>query len=170
MYCVASGTTVSLRSLSWPSAACGRFVRAAGPSGPQCAANRGASPPSRWSGYLTGHSRCQKFHKCLYLILSFSISLQQVERECKRITTPLLVHWRGGIPPALKLFQCIIAVLCIAFFVCLVPNFIACLVSSFRYNGLATLALAGPSGPRAGPLGPLQALWARGGPFGPAMH
>ena len=64
------------------------------------------------------------------------------------IPTPLLMHWRGGIPPALKLFQCIIAVLCIAFFVCIVPNFIACLVSSFRYNGLATLALTGPSGPQ----------------------
>ena len=36
-----------------------------------------------------------------------------------------------------------------------------CLVSSFRYNGLATLALAGPSGPRAGPSGPLRALRAR---------
>ena len=31
----------------------------------------------------------------------------------------------------------------------------ACLVGSFRYNGLATLALAGPSVPRAGPSGPL---------------
>ena len=35
------------------------------------------------------------------------------------------------------------------------------LVDSFRYNGLATLALAGPSGPRAGPSGPLRALRAR---------
>ena len=78
------------------------------------------------------------------------------------------MHWRGGIPPALELFQCIVAVLCVAFFVCLVPNFIVCLVSSFRYNGLATLALAGPSGPRAGPSGPLQALRARrAGPSGP---
>ena len=32
-------------------------------------------------------------------------------------------------------------------FVCLVFGFIVCLVSSFRYNGLAALALAGPSGP-----------------------
>ena len=38
-----------------------------------------------------------------------------------------------------------------------------CLVCSFRYNGLATLALAGPSGPRAGPSGPLRALQARRG-------
>ena len=30
-----------------------------------------------------------------------------------------------------------------------------CLVFSFRYNGLATLALAGPSDPRVGPSGPL---------------
>ena len=46
-----------------------------------------------------------------------------------------------------------------------------CLVSSFGYNGLATLALAGPSGPRAGSSGPLWALRARRGdclwtPFG----
>ena len=62
----------------------------------------------------------------------------------------------GAIPPALSLFQCIIAVLCVAFFVCLVPNCIVrlvigtclsscgqfvCLPDSFRYNGLATLAL-----------------------------
>ena len=46
-------------------------------------------------------------------------------------------------------------------FACLVSEFIACLVSSFRYNGLATLALVGPSGPRAGPSGPLRALRAR---------
>ena len=46
-------------------------------------------------------------------------------------------------------------------FACLVPGFIVCLVSSFRYNGLAMLALAGPSGPRAGPKGPLPALRAR---------
>ena len=45
---------------------------------------------------------------------------------------------------------------------------LVCLVGSFRYNGLATLALAGPSGPRAGPSGPLRALRARCGPFGPA--
>ena len=45
---------------------------------------------------------------------------------------------------------------------------LVCLVSSFRYNGLATLALAGPSGPRAGPSGPLRALRARrAGPSGP---
>ena len=44
---------------------------------------------------------------------------------------------------------------------------LVCLVGSFRYNGLATLALAGPSGPRAGPQGPLRALRARGGPSGP---
>ena len=48
---------------------------------------------------------------------------------------------------------------------------LACLVGSFRYNGLATLALAGPSSPRAGPSGPLRALRARRGdclwtPFG----
>ena len=43
-----------------------------------------------------------------------------------------------------------------------------CLVDSFRYNDLATLALAGPCGPRAGPLGPLRALRAcRAGPSGP---
>ena len=42
-------------------------------------------------------------------------------------------------------------------------GFIACLVSGFSYNGLATLALAGPSGPRAGPSGPLRALRARRG-------
>ena len=36
-----------------------------------------------------------------------------------------------------------------------------CLVSSFRCNGLATLALAGPSGPRAGASRPLRALRAR---------
>ena len=46
-------------------------------------------------------------------------------------------------------------------FACLVAGFIVCLVSSSRYNGLATLALLGPSGPRAGPSGPLRALWAR---------
>ena len=95
---------------------------------------------------------------------------------------PSINALEGGIPPALKLFQCIIAVLCVAFFVCLVPNFclsssefhcmsshghFVCLVSSFRYNGLATLALAGPSGPRAGPSGPLRALRARkAGPAG----
>ena len=46
-----------------------------------------------------------------------------------------------------------------------------CLVSSFRYNGLATLALAGPSGPRAGPSGPLRALRARrAGPSGPLQE
>ena len=46
---------------------------------------------------------------------------------------------------------------------------LVCLVSSFRYNGLATLALAGPSGPRAGPSGQLQALRAhRAGP--PGLH
>ena len=44
---------------------------------------------------------------------------------------------------------------------------LVCLVSSFRYNGLATLALAGPAGPRAGPSGPLRALRApRGTVFG----
>ena len=43
-------------------------------------------------------------------------------------------------------------------FVRLVPGFIVCLVSSCRYNGLATLALAGPSGPRAGASRPLWAL------------
>ena len=37
-----------------------------------------------------------------------------------------------------------------------------CLVDSFRYNGLATLALACPSGPRAGPSGP-QCTENRGG-------
>ena len=45
-------------------------------------------------------------------------------------------------------------------FVCLVPGFIVCLGSSFRYNGLATLALAA--------FGRVQALRARCGPFGPA--
>ena len=39
----------------------------------------------------------------------------------------------GGIPLALKLFQCIIAVFCVAFFVCLVPNFIVCLVEGIVY-------------------------------------
>ena len=48
-------------------------------------------------------------------------------------------------------------------FVCQVPCFIVCLVSSFRYNGLATLALAGPSGPRAGPSGPLPQCTKNGG-------
>ena len=53
-------------------------------------------------------------------------------------------------------------------FACLVPGSIVCLVSSFRYNGLATLALAGPWGPRAGSSGPLRALRARrAGPSGP---
>ena len=54
-------------------------------------------------------------------------------------------------------FVCLVA----NFILCLVPDFIVCLVSSFRYNGLATLALAGPSGPRVGPSGPLRALRAR---------
>ena len=47
-------------------------------------------------------------------------------------------------------------------FVCLVPGFIVCLVSSFRYNGLATLALAAFG--RVRPLRasrPLRALRAR---------
>ena len=43
---------------------------------------------------------------------------------------------------------------------------LVCLVGSFRYNGVATLALAGPSGPRAGPSGQLWALRARCGLFG----
>ena len=38
---------------------------------------------------------------------------------------------------------------------------LVCLVSSFRYNGLATLALVGPSGPHAGASRPLRALRAR---------
>ena len=45
-------------------------------------------------------------------------------------------------------------------FVCLVPGFIVYLVSSFRYNGLATLALAA--------FGRVRALHVRCGPFGPA--
>ena len=64
---------------------------------------------------------------------------------------------------------------CPRIFVRLVLGFIVCLVSSFRYNGLATLALAafgrvralrarcGHFGPAAGPPGPLQALRARTG-------
>ena len=55
------------------------------------------------------------------------------------------------------IFVCLVAVFCLSsrwIFVCLVRGFIVCLVSSFRYNGLATLALAGPSGPRVGPSGP----------------
>ena len=43
-------------------------------------------------------------------------------------------------------------------FVCLVPGFIVCLVSSFRYNGLATLALAA--------FGRVRALRALCRPFG----
>ena len=79
-----------------------------------------------------------------------------------------ILHW--------QLLSAINAVICMALgpsyvryfsqpscciFACLVPGFIVCLVSSCRYNGLATLALAGPSGPlralrarRAGPSGP----------------
>ena len=45
-------------------------------------------------------------------------------------------------------------------FVCLVSGFIVGLFGSFRYNGLATLALAA--------FGRVQALRARCGPFGPA--
>ena len=45
------------------------------------------------------------------------------------------------------------------YFVCLVPGFIVYLVSSFRYNGLATLDLAA--------YGRARALRARCGPFGP---
>ena len=45
-------------------------------------------------------------------------------------------------------------------FVCLVPSFIVCLVKSFRYIGLATLALAA--------FGRLQALRTRCWPFVPA--
>ena len=106
-----------------------------------------------------------------------SASLHQLSFCLMCNAYPLSNALEGGIPLALKLFQCIIAVLCVAFFLCLVPNFIVCLVSSFRYNGLATLALAGPSGPRAGPSGPregpsgpLRALRAGSGPYGPAMH
>ena len=108
----------------------------------------------------------------------FCISLVKPCVNYWAIPTPLLMHWRQGIRPALSLSQCIMAVLCVAFVVHLVPNFIVCLVvgtclsspgrfvclvGSFRYNGLATLALAGPSGPQ-------RPLRARGGPFGPAMH
>ena len=75
---------------------------------------------------------------------------------------PLINALEGGIPPALKLFQCILAVLCLAFFVCPVPNFVVCLVSSFRCNGLATLGLAA--------FGRVRALRARCGPFELAMH
>ena len=46
-------------------------------------------------------------------------------------------------------------------FVCLVLSFIVCLVSSFRYNGFATLALEA--------FGRVQALCARCRPFGPAI-
>ena len=46
-------------------------------------------------------------------------------------------------------------------FVCLMLGFIVCLVSSFRYNGLATLDLAA--------FGRVRALLARCGPFGPAI-
>ena len=58
---------------------------------------------------------------------------------------------QGGIPLALAYLKCNCTVLCEALFVCLVPNFViclsshgqfVCLVDSFRYNGLATLALA----------------------------
>ena len=95
----------------------------------------------------------------------------------KAILYSLINALGGGIPFALKLFQCIIATLCVAFFVRLVPNFIVCpvigtclssrghfvcLVCSFRYNGLATLALAA--------FGRVRALRARCRPFGPAMH
>ena len=48
-------------------------------------------------------------------------------------------------------------VLCVAFCLSSRQDLVS-LVSSFRYNGLGTLALAGPSGPRAGPSGPLRAL------------
>ena len=54
-----------------------------------------------------------------------------------------LVHFRCVIH---GFFVCLVTI----FIVCLVPGFIVCLVSSFRYNGLAMLALAGPSGPCAG--------------------
>ena len=72
----------------------------------------------------------------------------------------------GGHLNALVHFRCVIH----GFFVCLVANFIVCLVrglvvclvSSFRYNGLATLALAAfGSVRRAGAARPLQALRAR---------
>ena len=46
-------------------------------------------------------------------------------------------------------------------FACLVPGFIVCLVSSFRYNGLATLALAA--------FGRVWALRARCEPLRPAI-
>ena len=47
-------------------------------------------------------------------------------------------------------------------FVCLVPGFIVCLVSSFRYNGLATVALAA--------FGRVRALRASCGHVGPAWQ
>ena len=47
---LASGTTVSLRSPSRPSAACGRFASAAGPSGLPCTKNRVGMPPPQDGG------------------------------------------------------------------------------------------------------------------------
>ena len=47
-------------------------------------------------------------------------------------------------------------------FVCLVFGLIVCLVSSFRYNGLARPR--GPFGPACGPFGPAA------GPWGPQMR
>ena len=67
-----------------------------------------------------------------------------------------IMHWR--------LLCANNAVICMALGLSYVQQFClysrwhtACLVGSFRYNGLATLALAGPSGPRARPSGPLRA-------------
>ena len=54
------------------------------------------------------------------------------------------------------IFACLVH----GFIVCLVVEVLVSLVSSFRYNGLATLALAA--------FGRVQALCARCGPFGPA--
>ena len=71
--------------------------------------------------------------KKILLMLNFWGRAEEQRKQCHMIPTPLLMHWRGGIPPALKLFQCIIAVICVAFFVCVVPNFIVCLVVSSLY-------------------------------------
>ena len=107
--------------------------------------------------------------------------------SCRSIS--LINALQGGIPSALKLFQCMCCCLMCSFFVCLFPNYIVCLVigtrlssrgqfvclvNSFRYSGLAMLALAAFGRVRAlcahcGPSGPAMALkrWRRGGHPGP---
>ena len=76
----------------------------------------------------------------------------------------------GGIPLALSHFQCIIAVLCVPYFVRLVPGCIACLVMGILYvlciaSG-TTVSLRSPSQPSAacGRFAPAA------GPSGPHLH